>query len=160
MAEAICDTPPIQYLYQLGLLDLLPTFFRRVTIPEAVAAEIVEGQRIGVPLPEVRNLDWVDVRAVSIPSLLRLVPDLGPGEREALALALERPGAILITDDRLARQLAPKLRIPVTGTLGLLVRAKRAGHIGPVSPFVDRLDALGFRLDPDTRRAVLHLAGE
>jgi len=160
LAEAICDTTPIQYLYQLGLLDLLREFFGRITLPEAVAAELAEGRRIGVALPQADNLEWVDVRSVSVPSLLRLARDLGPGESEVLALALERPGSCIITDDRLARELARRLRIPLTGTLGLLLRAKKAVLVSSVAPLIDRLDALGFRLDPQTRAGVLELAGE
>ena len=30
MGEVICNTSPIQYLYQLGLLDLLPALFSEV----------------------------------------------------------------------------------------------------------------------------------
>jgi hypothetical protein len=89
-----------------------------------------------------------------------MVHDLGPGEREALALAIERPGSRVLLDDRYARLVATTLGIPVIGTLGILLRAKRAGHLNEVRPLLDRLDALGFRVDRRTRLAVLSLADE
>jgi len=46
------------------------------------------------------------------------------------------------------------------GTLGLLLDAKRAGHITAVRPSLDRLQDLGFLLARQTRVAVLNLAGE
>ena len=85
---------------------------------------------------------------------------LGPGEREALALAREPGDPLLLLDDRAARTQARLLGISFTGTLGVLLRAKRESHVDAISPLVDSLEASGFRLDPSTRAAVLRLAGE
>jgi predicted nucleic acid-binding protein len=139
---------------------LLPARFGRITVPEAVVKELEEGRQASVPLPDVTKLDWVRVAGVSAPAVLPLVHDLGQGEREVLALALERPDARVLLDDRLARRVAEGLNIPLTGTLGVLLLAKNAGHLPAVGPIVDRRDALGFRLDPQTRAAVVRLAGE
>ena len=91
---------------------------------------------------------------------LPLVTDLGPGETQVLALALESPDAIVILDDGLARQVAETIGIKLTGTLGILLDAKRAGLITEVAPLLDQLQALRFRLSAQTRAAVLKLAGE
>ena len=72
--------------------------------------------------------------------------DLGPGEGEVLALALELAGATVILDDGLARRVAAMLGIRLRGTLGLLLDAKKIGFIQSVAPLVDQLQALGFRL--------------
>ena len=77
-----------------------------------------------------------------------------------LALALERDDAVAVRDDRLARRLARTLDIPLTGTLGVLLDGKRAGFVDNLTPLIDQLQSLGFRLTPHTRRAVLELAGE
>lgn len=95
----------------------------------------------------------------SIP-VLRLVTDLGPGETEVLALALEAAAPIVIFDDALGRQAAEFLKLRLTGTLGLLLDAKRKGLIARVGPVLDELQALGFRVAAHTRTAVLKLAGE
>jgi hypothetical protein len=75
-------------------------------------------------------------------------------------LALESPDAVVVLDDLLARQAAEVLHLKLTGTLGLLLDAKQAGLIPAVSPLLDQLQALRFRLAPLTRTAVLKLAGE
>ena len=90
---------------------------------------------------------------------LSLAADLGPGEVEVLALALEHPGSILVIDDLAARRAARVLRLRLTGTLGLLIDAKRAGLIAAVAPFLDQLQALRFRLASHTRASVLKLSG-
>lgn len=91
---------------------------------------------------------------------LPLVSDLGSGEREVLALALETPDSVWILDDLLARQVAKTLHLRITGTLGILIDDKRRGLISAVGPFLDRLQSFGFRLAPQTRAAVLNLVSE
>ncbi len=61
-------------------------------------------------------------------------------------LALEAREAIVVLDDALARQVAETLGLCLTGTLGLLLDAKRVGLIPKVSPVLDQLQALRFRL--------------
>ena len=56
--------------------------------------------------------------------------------------------------------VAETLGIRLTGTLGLLLDAKRAGLVPAVGPLLDRLVALRFRVAAHTRAAVLKLAGE
>jgi predicted nucleic acid-binding protein len=85
---------------------------------------------------------------------------LGPGELEVLALTGECADAVAVLDDRLARRAALSLGLRLTGTLGLLLDAKRAGLIPALEPSLDDLQRLGFRISAHTRAAVLKLAGE
>ena len=52
------------------------------------------------------------------------------------------------------------LNLALTGTLGVLLKAKETGLLPAVAPVLERLEHLRFRLDPETRQAVLRLAGE
>lgn len=158
--SVISDSSPIQYLHQAGLLKLLPTLFGKVDIPEAVAAELEEGRRRNVWLPDLAALPWVHTQPVRDRMLLPLVTHLGNGEKEVLALGIERPDGLLLLDDRGARQHAVALELKVTGTLGILLLAKEQGKLGTVRPVLDRLQALRFRLNPSARRRVRALAGE
>jgi predicted nucleic acid-binding protein len=160
MPEVIADTSPIQYLYQIGLLDVLNVLYGQITIPEAVAGELNVGRARGLSLPDVSSISWMTVKRPQGQALLPLVPDLGPGEREAIALAIETNDSLLILDDALARKHAQLLRITMTGTLGVLLKAKQTGHLKAVEPALDHLEALGFYLDAATRSAVLKLAQE
>jgi len=58
------------------------------------------------------------------------------------------------------RQVARTLQLRITGTLGILIDAKRLGIISAVGPFLDQLQSFGFRLAPHTRAAVLNLVSE
>ena len=156
----VCNTSPIQYLHQLGLLDLLPKLGGRVCIPPAVIEELAAGREAGVDLPDLTQLDWVRVRRPVSAAALPLVRDLGPGETEVLMLGLESRESILVLDDALARRVAVGLGLRLTGTLGILLSAKRIGLLSAVTPLLDRLQRLRFHLAPQTRAAVLTLADE
>jgi len=88
------------------------------------------------------------------------VTHLGAGEREVITLAIQEPGALVVLDDARARKQARALGIRLTGTLGVLLKAKQLGFLPAVRPVLERLEALRFYLDPATRLAVLGLAGE
>lgn len=122
--------------------------------------EIAAGRALGVALPELTTLRWIKVRKVAGLTVLPLVSDLGAGEREVLALALEADHPLVVLDDALARRVARRLDLTLTGTLGLLLKAKQGGRIARLQPLLDRLETLNFRLDPATRLSVLSLAGE
>lgn len=160
MAEVISNTSPLQYLHQLGLLERLNELVGPVVVPDAVVRELETGRRLGVSLPEVEDLAWVEVRTPEGAKVLPLARDLGPGEAGALALALESPGSVVLLDDRLARRVAASLGVPMRGTVGLLLDFKRRGLVELVAPILDELDRLHFRLSDSTRAAALRSAGE
>ena len=160
MREAICDTSPIQHLHQIGFLHLLPEFYARTVIPPAVVEELRRGREVGVDLPDIRTLPWLQAQAPEGLERVLLTADLGAGEREVLALGLQVPGAVVILDERIARLHAEALKLSFTGTLGILLRAKAQGRIPQIGPVIEHLGRLGFRLSPKTHAAVLSKAGE
>jgi uncharacterized protein len=158
--EVISNTSPLQYLFQAELLELLPTLYGAIVVPEGVVAELAEGRARGISLPDPRVLAWARVHRIADTSLLQLATDLDRGEREVIAIAKQLADPLAILDDGLARRYARLLGIPFTGTLGVLLKAKSTGHLARVSPVLDRLEALRFRIDPGTRASILKLANE
>ena len=75
-------------------------------------------------------------------------------------LALEMREAVAVLDDEPAREMAETLDLHLTGTLGLLLDAKKAGLIPALRPLLNKLQSLRFRLASRTYSAVLRLAGE
>ena len=124
MADVIVNTSPLQYLFEVGQLELFPKLFGRIIVPEAVVAELAAGRRLGVSLPEPEAIEWIDRRRPVSPIAGLLSWDVGAGESAVLSLALERPGSWVVLDDKLARQAAIHLNLPLLGTAGILLRAK------------------------------------
>ena len=129
MAEFVCNTSPIQYLHQLGQLDLLRTLATAVFVPPSVVIEVGRGRALGIDLPDLAAAPWIASRAPQTPIHHQWQTNIGLGERDVLRLSLETPGLVAIIDDRIARRVAASLNIPFKGTIGLLIDAKRVGLI-------------------------------
>jgi len=157
---SIVNTSPLFYLHRLGLLELLKKLYGHITVPEAVKKELIEGQAQGEDVPQLENYTWVEIRSVSMPKYLQLIADLGPGESEVLALATNHPSALVILDDKLARRIAEMQGFRLTGTAGVLLRAKQQGLVPALKPIIERLLDLDFRLKPDLVKATFELADE
>jgi predicted nucleic acid-binding protein len=158
--DVFCDTSVIQYLFQVGLLNLLFTLYQEIAIPAAVTNELAEGRAHGVDLPDVESMARFKVLTVPIPQSIQTLKSLGSGEREVLALALTSADHLVLIDDAVARQYARELSLQFTGTLGILLKAKQRGLLVEVQSVLDKLERKGFRLDKKTRAAMIKLAGE
>lgn len=165
MLAVVCDASPLVYLARLEQVGLLRLLYEAVLVPPAVWQEVAVG---GLGLPESAHLrsaveaGWIRVEAPArVEERLSEFPrQLGRGEAEAIALAQERM-AVLLTDDRLGRKLAEALGLEVTGTIGLLIRAKRLGHLTRVEPLIARLrQETNFRMSEALWLDLLHAAGE
>lgn len=129
LETVISDTSCLIVLSKIGELDLLKKRYGHILIPSQVRKEF------RIPIP-----DWIVVRDPTDESVNALNAfRLDPGERAAIALALEHPNSVLIADEEQARRIASLLNLTVTGTLGILVKAKKAGIIECIRPLIDRI---------------------
>jgi predicted nucleic acid-binding protein len=148
----VANSSPFIALERIGQLHLLPALVPSLWIPPAVRQEVFGAK----PLPE-----WVKEVPVQQPLGPQMVSTrLGAGEREAIALALEMEATELIIDDLSARRLAISLSLPVIGTLGILLRAKRLGLISIVRPLLEALQDHGFHISGRVLDGILVAAGE
>ena len=156
----IVNTSPIFYLHRLGLLEILNKLYGDITIPEAVRNELEKGYAQGEDVPQLEDYPWIQIMNVGMPEYLNLIVDLGLGESEVLAIATNHPSALVILDDKLARRIAEMQEFRLTGTAGVLLRAKEKGLIPTLKPVIEKLMSLNFRLKPDLLKTILELAGE
>ncbi len=137
-APVISNSSPLICLERIGHLHLLQQLFGTIIVPPAVVREVA----LRTTLPT-----WVEVRVlVQSVGPQVLSASLGAGESEAISLAIETGTRLLILDDRPARRLAQALQLPVLGTLGTLVAAKRQRLIPEVRPCLDLLLQHDFRI--------------
>lgn len=169
MRRAIADATPLIYLAAIDRFPLLEASFDHVLVPAAVWREVVqegesEGEgKVGArEVVEAEQAGWVEnVGPVATRELGSQADRLESGESQAIGLALERPGAVLLIDEHAGREVADDLDVDYTGTIGLLLRAKKEGRIPAVRPVLERLQQeAGFWLDDELENQILQAAGE
>lgn len=146
----ISDTSCFIILTNIGELELLQKVYGQILTTPEIAAEF------GEPLPE-----WVEIASVKDKyrqTILELQID--KGESSAIALALETPDSVVILDDYKARKIAERLGITLTGTLGVIVRAKLNGTILSVKPLIEKIKQTDFRLSAEIEAQAVKEAGE
>lgn len=148
----ISNASPIIGLAQINQLHLLEQIFGSIAVPPAVVIEVS---------PTVTLPDWIWEHTLSQSVNIRtLRASLGPGESEAISLALENETQRLILDDRPARRLAQALSLPIIGTLGVLLAAKQRGLLLSIRPSLDRLVQHDFHIAPTLYDQILRDAQE
>ncbi|MGD0294389.1 MAG: hypothetical protein ABSB30_11070 [Terracidiphilus sp.] len=140
----VADSSPLRYLVLIREIELLPVLYGKIILPPSVVRELTQNTtprpvRIWMEhLPE-----WVTVVSPRLPLTVFPVA-LDPGEREAIALAVELSADLLLADDGAARMEAARRKIPVQGTLGILDLAAEHGHVD-FSKALGKLTGTNFR---------------
>jgi predicted nucleic acid-binding protein len=146
----ISDTSCLIILNNIGELDLLRRLYKTVTITQDILSEY------GEKLP-----DWIEVQQAKDHYRQQLLEmQIDKGEASAIALALEINDNIVILDDWKARKLAERLGLSVTGTLGVIIRAKNTGIINSIKPYLDKIRETNFRISEELEQIALQEANE
>lgn len=157
VSEAIAvNTGPLIALAACEALDVLRRLHRQVLVPSAVVHEFGRGgsgRMIELPA-------WFDVRTLTAPIPPMLIAHLDQGEASAIALALQAGVQIVAIDERRGRLVAREMGLTVTGSVGLLLRAKRLGFIDTVAPRLSAMRQQGIWLSDALLRRVLTEADE
>ena len=87
--------------------------------------------------------------------------NLGAGEADAIALAVEIHADALVIDELRGRAVAQAAGLQVVRVLGVLLGAKALGYIDEIAPMARRLrDELNFWIGDRLLDQVLRQAGE
>jgi len=139
MPEIVFDCCVISNFALAEALGVLENLYKdEAFITDFAAAEVLRGiqaghSRLGA-IPEAVRSGWLRETGLRPGDEKRLFESLsrslGLGEASSIAAA-KRRGFVLASDDRVARAEAARLGIPLTGTVGILVRAVREGVCNP-----------------------------
>lgn len=146
----ISDTSCLIILTNIGELELLHKTYKEIITTVEVASEY------GSAVPS-----WIEIAAPKDKHRQQILElQLDKGEASAIALAMETGNSILILDDYKARQVATKLGLEITGTLGVIVKAKKTGVISSIKPLLSKLRTTNFRISSELEKEALAEAGE
>ena len=157
MRKVVVNTTPLIALAGIGQLELLHQLYGEIMIPKAVLDELESEPAHSLVL----KADWIQKKAIEHPERKDLFrARLHSGEVEVMILSEEESADLVIMDDNTAKKTAKFLGWNVTGTLGILVKAKQDSLIKKVAPLIQSLIDDGFFVDAKTKILVLRNAGE
>jgi len=132
----ISDTSTLILFHKIQEFNILRDVYGELITTYEIAEEF------GEDLP-----DWINIQSASDKKYQEfLETQVDYGEASAIALASEYEDVLLLLDDLKARKLANRLKFKITGTLGVIHRAKQMSIIEKVKPLIDKLLLTDFRV--------------
>jgi len=159
MRKIISNTTPILSLLKIDKLDLLKELYGIVIVPFAVYQEIEEGKEKPY-YQDLTSLDWIEIRNIKNPNSREYLIDLDDGEAEVIVLAKEINADLVILDEIMGRRYAKRFEINLTGTIGILLKAKENGLVTSIKKLTSELVEKGTWLNPKLISKALKMANE
>ena len=154
----VVNASPLILLGKIGHVALLDDLSDELIVPAAVVREVGAkpgGDRV---IAEVTSFSGTRVEAEVSVSPEVVTWNLGRGESQVLALAGAASNSRAVLDDLEARRCAQSISLPLIGTLGVVLRAKRRGVIAAARPVIEHLRRVGmYASDQLIERALAHL---
>ncbi len=155
----VSNSSPLTSLAIIDRLDLLEKLFEEIYVPNAVYKEVTQKEK---PFSDVlERFLKRKIKSVKNKTVVNILKsDIGAGESEAIALAIEQNSDFILIDDLKARKLAKLNELKVIGTLGILMMAKKEGYILEVNPYLEKLIENQIRISEKIKKIVLEAIKE
>lgn len=160
MRKIIVNSTPLIALAKANKLEILKGMYEHIIIPEAVYREVTEKDDVAAQRIEAAR-EWIEVRKVDSSLDRRMYKaKLHDGEVEVMLLAQEIRADAVIIDDGAARKTAEYLGLPLTGTLGVMIKAKQRGLLETVMPAVQQMEQNGIFFSKEVKEKIRKLSNE
>lgn len=130
----VSNTTPLSCLLKISKADLLHQLYGVVTIPPEVATELDRAGSCHAAWRQQLGFLRVAEPVKDDPLLALLSEEVDSGEAAAIATASRNQARLLIIDDMAGRRLAQRLKLTITGTVGVVLAAAERGLVD--EPFV------------------------
>ena len=158
----ISNATPLIAFARIGRLDLLrATLGEPLVIPAAVAHEISDYENGELASIDLARETWIQTRQVADKRQVHLLlPTLDRGEAEVIALGLEQQASLVLIDELIGRKVAESLGLRITGSVGILIRAKQLGEVPEIKPLLEFMVREGLYFSQRFLETVLDRVGE
>lgn len=157
--KVVINTSPLIVLFKSNLADLLPQLFTEIIVCNGVQNEVVKAGKTDISSQQLPQVTWTKRVNITITPIISAW-SLDQGESEVLSYAWDNKGYCVIIDDAAARKVARTLKIPMLGTLGVLLLAKQNNLILSISDCMSSLQNAGLWLSEDLIIYMKQKAGE
>ncbi len=159
MLKVVSNTTPIISLLKLSRLNLLKELYSEISIPYAVFKEVEAGKNKGY-YQDLSKLDWINIVEIRDKHVLKFFLDIDAGEAESIVLANEIEADLIILDEILGRFHAKHANLKVTGTIGILIKAKKQGLLSELKPLLYELVNKNVWISEKLIKVILKQIGE
>jgi predicted nucleic acid-binding protein len=148
-------TPLIALTAAMGNVEVLRVLYDRVIVPYEVAQEIRAGGKEAFGLEVFEQSGWLEMNPapVELPPYLQNTLDLG--EASVIQTALQLGVNRVCIDETIGRRVARLSNLSVTGSIGILLKAKTMGYPVSIPEAIHRMRSRGIWLSQDVIRFAL-----
>ena len=159
--KIIVNTGPLIALTAaLGYLDILKQRYKRVIVPGEVASEILQDNASRFAAGEFQSATWIETISLEDKDKIITASKLDPGESAVIRTALQMGINLVCIDEIVGRRVARLCGLEVTGSLGILLKAKKEGNPIKVKECIINMRNKGIWISAELEKEVLVLAGE
>lgn len=159
MLKIVSNTTLFISLLKIGQLELLRKIYKSIIVPEEVFAEVEKGKNKPY-YTDISRLNWINIQEIKDKKVLSYFFDLDAGEAEVIVIATEIEADLVIIDEMLGRRYAKNAGLKVTGTIGILIKAKEIGLVKKVTPLLDEMKEKGIWISNKLKKEILNLVNE
>jgi len=142
--KLVVNASPIIFLAKIEMIEYLPDLFEEIIIPTGVFNEVIAHDDEASHWISNHGKQYL-YEPGSIPGGI-YAWDLGRGETEVIACALNMKDCAVGLDDQAARNCALSYRLKIIGTIGLILRAQKTEVIKNGDPYLNKLITSGYRI--------------
>lgn len=157
----VINTGPILALVAaLGDLKVLRSLYSEVIVPFEVCQEIMTGGSHSFAVAQFNEADWLKKwpNTLEVSHYIRNSLDLG--EASVIQMALNEGCQVVCIDETVGRRIAKLNGLMLTGTVGILLRAKKEGFSFSMKDVTQRMISQGVWLSERVIDFALYNAGE
>mgnify|MGYP001575267273 CR=1 FL=1 len=156
----INTSPLIALMAALGDLEILRALYKNVLVPFEVCEEIYAGGAEGFGIEAFEQAVWLRKWPLPLDIAPLLRNSLDRGEASAIQLALDQSINTVCIDETAGRRIAKLSNLQVTGSIGILLRAKKDGLPITIADAIQRMKEQGIWLSNRVIAFALREAGE
>ena len=148
-------TPLIALTAATGSLDALRFLYTRVVVPFEVAQEIQAGGHDAFGVDVFKSASWLEIGRAPVALTPYLQNALDLGEASVIQTALDLGVKRVCIDETVGRRMARLSNLSVTGSIGVLLKAKSLGYDVSISDALERMRQRGIWLSQEVIKFAL-----
>lgn len=147
--------PLIALIAAMGDLSFLSSMYERILVPFEVCREIASGGKTGFAISEFNAATFLGKQQDPLDISPFLANSLDLGEAAVIQLALDEGIRTVCIDEVVGRRVARLNGLDLTGSIGVLIRARKMGNPFSMRKAIERMRENGVWLSEKVVRIAL-----